>query len=169
MPKFNYSKKDLDAAILDVKNGMSKNAAAKKHGVPRSTIQFRLGDKFVKEELGPPPILTKEEESTLVSWIANCCRKGFPRRREDLQLSVQEFLTSNQRPNPFKDNLPGIGWYKAFLKRHPEIAARTPEGVSTASSCVSENDIKGWFSQIEDVLKEEKALEILKDLTCFQW
>lgn len=153
MPKFNYKREALEAALADVRNGMAKSAAAKKHGVPRSTIQFRLGNKFSTEELGPPPILTKEEETTLENWIVECCRKGFPRRKEDLQLSVQEFLTQNERPNPFKNNLPGIGWYQAFLKRHPAIATRTPEGVTPASSCVSENDIKGWFAQVEEILK----------------
>lgn len=91
MPKINdYNHEALEAAILDVNNGMSKKAAAKKHGVPRSTIQFRLSDKFQKAEPGPTPILSKEEENTLKGWIINCCRKGFPRRKEDLQLSVQE-------------------------------------------------------------------------------
>lgn len=95
---------------------MSKKAAARKHGVPRGTIQFRLSKKFTKAEHGPPPIVNKDEEDMLVKWISDCCRKGFPKRKEDVQLSVQEFLTLNNRPNPFKDGLPGIAWYQAFLR-----------------------------------------------------
>lgn len=163
MPKLAYKATALDAALEDIRNGMSKKAAAKKHGVPRSTLQFRLSSKFTKKELGPPPILTNEEEDILEKWVHDCCRKGFPRRKEDLQLSVQEFLNQNERPNPFKENLPGIGWYQAFLRRHPNISLRTPEGVTAASSCVSENDIKNWFINIEEVLKEENALDVLQD------
>lgn len=91
------------------------------------------------------------------------CRKGFPGQKEDLQLSVQEFLNQNEKPNPLKENWPGLGWYQSFLRRHPNISLRTPEGVTAASSGMSENDIKYWFQNIEDLLKEENALDILQD------
>jgi hypothetical protein len=29
-----------------------------------------------------------EEERTLVTWIEDCARKGFPKRKEDIQISV---------------------------------------------------------------------------------
>lgn len=52
-------------------------------------------------------------------WIIDGCRKGFPRRKADVIASVKEFL--HKRPNQFIDNTPSIGWYKAFLKRHPVL------------------------------------------------
>lgn len=72
-------------------------------------------------------------------------------------------MNQNERPNSFKENWPGLGWYQSFLRRHPNISLRTPEGVTAASSCVSENDIKYWFQNIEDLLKEGNALVILQD------
>lgn len=39
-------------------------------------------------------------------------RKGFPRKANDLKLSVQKFLNDNPRKNPFKENRPGDGWVK---------------------------------------------------------
>nr|CAI5837695.1 unnamed protein product [Callosobruchus analis] len=33
-----------------------------------------------------------------------------------------------------------------FLRRHPEIAIRTPEGVTASSSNISESDIRSWFN-----------------------
>ncbi|XP_046663119.1 chaetoglobosin A biosynthesis cluster protein C-like [Homalodisca vitripennis] len=164
MPKERYKPEALQAALNDVKNGLlSKKAASKKYGIPRATIQFRLSSKFTRAERGPPPILSKEEEDLLEKWIIDCSKKGFPRRKEDIQLSVQEFLTQNNRPNPFKESLPGIGWYQAFLRRHPKITQRTAEAVTAASTCVSEMDIKNWFSNIESVLSEENVLDILKN------
>ncbi|KAJ8977061.1 hypothetical protein NQ317_017223 [Molorchus minor] len=82
---------------------------SKKYKIPRSTLQFRLGQKFTKTTLGPNPVLSKEEEEILVNWILG-------------------------EPNPFKENLPGDGWYKAFLKRHNFLTERVPEAVTAASS-----------------------------------
>lgn len=139
-----------------------KKATAKKCGIPRSTLQFRLSKIFSKTTLGPNPVLSQEEQ-ILVEWVLQSHRKGFPRRKEDLQISVKTFLDENPRPNPFKNNLPDDGWYKAFLKRHPIICERVPEAVTAASSRVSETDIRKWFLQIEVYLREENYFDILKD------
>lgn len=65
-------------AIEAVKGGMSKKAAAKRFGITRSTIQYRLGEKVKSPVYEPSTILTREEEDTLVKWIFQCQRKGFP-------------------------------------------------------------------------------------------
>ena len=184
MPKvtegLQYSKKYDEEALIraldDIQNnGLSKKAASKKYKIPRSTLQFRLSQKFTKTSLGPKPILSTDEEQILINWILESYRKGFPRRKEDLQVSVKTFLDEKPRSNPFKDNLPGDGWYKAFLKRHPTLCERVPEAVSAASARVSEMDIRKWFFGIETYLKEENLFNILKspdrvfnsDETCF--
>ncbi|KAJ8937929.1 hypothetical protein NQ318_005536 [Aromia moschata] len=86
-------------------------------------------------------------------------------RKDDLQASVKAFLDGNPRPTPFKNNNPGRHWYRAFLKRHPNLAKRTPEAVSKASSNVSEKDIRKWFCNIEQYLKEKQYFDIHKDPT----
>lgn len=57
----------------------------------------------------------------------------------------------------------GEKWYRAFLKRHPDIAHRIPEAVSRASGNVSEQDIQKWFHDIKEVLIEENAADALED------
>lgn len=49
------------------------------------------------------------------------------------------------------------------MKRHPELTMRTPESVTAASSCVAENDIRKWFTEIETYLKDHQYMEILSD------
>nr|CAI5821863.1 unnamed protein product [Callosobruchus analis] len=114
---------------------MPKLQAPRKHGIPRQTLQFRLSKKFKRIGHGPSSYLT-EEEDVLQKWIMESFRKGFPRRRHDIQTSVKSFLDANPRKNPFKNNIPGKHWYRAFLRRYPEIAIRTPEGVTTSSSSI---------------------------------
>ncbi|KAH0816762.1 hypothetical protein GEV33_006029 [Tenebrio molitor] len=79
--------------------------------------------------------------------------------------SVHHFLEANPRQNPFKDNHPGEGWYKGFLRRHQELTERQPEAVTLASANVSEADIRSCFQQIETYLKEEDLFQILDDPT----
>ncbi|KAI4466076.1 hypothetical protein MML48_3g00016412 [Holotrichia oblita] len=134
----------MAAAVDAVKNGMSKQ-----FGVPRSTIQFRMGDKFKK----PSTYLSKQEEAVVVG----------SRVRNLLQICVQHFITTTKRNTPFRDNLPDKGWYKAFIKRLPELTLRTSEAVTRASGCISENDIKNWFTTIENGLDNDGLKDILKD------
>jgi hypothetical protein len=160
-----YTEEDVQNALLEIENELSKNAAARKYNVPRATIQFRMSQKFSKTSFGPAPILSNVEENLLVTWIRESLRKGFPQRKEDLQASVHHFLEANRRQNSFKDNHPGEGWYKGFLRRHQELTERQPEAVTLASANVSEADIRSWFQQIETYLKEEDLFQILDDPT----
>ncbi|KAJ0169285.1 hypothetical protein K1T71_015169 [Dendrolimus kikuchii] len=158
-----YTEEDIIKAIEAVRNGMPKKTASTKFGVPRPTLQFRLSSQFVKSRPGPTTILTEDEEKTLVEWIITCSRKGFPRRKEDILLSVEQFLTKTPRPNCFINNKPGEGWYRLFLKRYPDITTRTAEAVTAASANISESNIRQWFRQIEQYLKDSNLFNILCD------
>jgi hypothetical protein len=52
-----------------------------------------------------------------LSWILELAKKGFPRKKDDIS-SVQNFLASHPRPNPFKNSRPGEGWIKVNEKFH---------------------------------------------------
>lgn len=52
-----------------------------------------------------------------------------------------------------------------FMRRNPGFSFRTPEAVSTASSRVSEKDIRGWYDTTEYWLTENELREILDDPT----
>nr|CAH7761453.1 unnamed protein product [Callosobruchus chinensis] len=165
MPKLKqYDRSKLENALRDIQNGTeSYRTAEKKYEIPKSTLEFKLKHPGHKETLGPSPVLTLEEEALLVSWIRDNASKGFPRKANDLKNSVQRFLFANPRPNQFKDNRPGEGWVKGFLKRHPEISKRTSEGVTSASACVSEQDIRNWFTNIREYIKQKGLQEVLED------
>lgn len=166
MSKRKYEQAAMDAALAEIQqHGGKLRATAKKYGVPKSTLLFKLKNPGHKETFGPRPILTTEEENMLDNWIVELGRKGFPRKKEDLQSSVQIFLNNNPRPNPFKNNRPGDGWVAAFLRRHPHIVKRTSEAVTTASSCVSEKDIRKWFQEISAYTKEKKLEDVINDPT----
>lgn len=79
-----YSEEDLQKALLEIKNGLPLREAARRFRIPKATLQFRKGEKFVKASLGPKPILWIDEEKNLVRWIFENHKRGFPRRKEDV-------------------------------------------------------------------------------------
>jgi hypothetical protein len=95
-----------------------------------------------------------------VKWVVDLGKRGFPRKMIDIVQSVQNFLQLNPRPNPFKDNRPGPGWVKAFLRRNP-ISLRASERVTAASACVTEADIRKWFSDVEEYINENNLQEVM--------
>lgn len=162
--RMKYNAENLKMALDAVKIGMSKKQAAKQFQVPRSTIQFRLKNpEKTNPRPGPSSVLTDTEENVLVNWIIQSSKRGFPRRKEDIQYSVSDFLRKAKRRSLFKNDLPGDKWLKLFLRRHPEIAIRTPESITAASSVVSESDIRSWFNGIEKYLKDNEFFDILTD------
>lgn len=159
-----YSRITVDAAIKYLQEtGESTRNVSKKFGIPRSTLQFKIKNPHTKDKCGPNTILTETEENLIVSWIINLAKKGFPRNIDGIVSSVQDFLTDVPRPNPFKNNRPGDGWVKLFLRRHPILASRTSEGVSYASACITENDIKKWFREIRNYITDENLSDVIND------
>ena len=61
----NEREANIANALRAIKDGMSKLKAAKEFGIPRATLQFRMGEKFRKPGYGPATYLTPEEETTL--------------------------------------------------------------------------------------------------------
>lgn len=87
-----YGQNAMENALAAIQNGLSKKAASKLYGIPRTTLIFRLSEKFNKTDHGPPPVLTKQEEEILVDWIICNHKKVFLRRKKDVQASVKQFL-----------------------------------------------------------------------------
>ena len=54
-------------------------------------------------------------------WILELATKGFPRKKDDIISSVQNFLILHPRSNPFKNNRPGEGWIKVKEKFHSAL------------------------------------------------
>ncbi len=61
----------------------------------------------------------------------------------------------------------GRGWVDQFKKRHPQLAMRTPVRVSAGAAKVTEQQIHGWFTQMERTIREiPGGAAALKDPTC---
>jgi transposase len=64
--KNTYSEVATEKALRAIEGGLSKKAGSKIFGISRSTLIFRLSDKFRKTDPEPSPLLSAAEEATLV-------------------------------------------------------------------------------------------------------
>nr|CAI5846663.1 unnamed protein product [Callosobruchus analis] len=95
-----YDEEILSKALEDIVN----------EGLSKKQLQKNMVYLVFKYNFWPETN-SQEEEKILVDWVLESHKKGFPRRKEDLWVSVKAFLDEKPRPNPFKDNMPGEGWY----------------------------------------------------------
>ena len=114
-----YSEDIIQKCLKAISKGLSKRKTSIEYGIPRATIQFRLSAKFTKTTMGPAPVLGVSGEADIVNYITECSKKGFPRRKENIQACVKEYLDSSGLKNPFVNNIPGDRWYKSFFKKKP--------------------------------------------------
>ncbi|KAG5890348.1 hypothetical protein JTB14_032878 [Gonioctena quinquepunctata] len=71
--------------------------------------------------MGPPTMLTKQEEDRLEKWIIDKAKLGFPMHQDDVKDAVQRVLKDMKRPNPFKHDRPGNKWMHLILNKKPTI------------------------------------------------
>lgn len=80
---------------------------------------------------------------------------GFPITKNQLLDSVQLILKAMDKSTPFIDNRPGRHWYDGFKSRHSELCQRMSQNLLNSRAAVSEEKIRGWFSQLNKDLEKE--------------
>lgn len=164
MPKVvkkKYTQENINAALKDMKNGMSLREATQMYHVPRSTLYCKAKNIYPVEcSKGPPTILTKEEESRITEWIIYCCDRGFPISRNQLLDSVHSLVTELKRSTPFTNNKPGRHWYEGFRRRHPELCLRVAQNLTRTRASATENVLRNWFAEVYAYLQKKDLVEI---------
>lgn len=88
--RFRYSEKALELAIEEIRSGqISQNAASKKYNIPKGTLNNKIRNSVpLERRMGPPTILTHEEETKLEKWIIGKDKLGFSMHQDEVQLAV---------------------------------------------------------------------------------
>lgn len=143
---------------------MSLNKASVQYGIPKSTLHNKLTKKVpIERKMGPPTILTSEEEHRLANWILGKAKLGFPMDPEEVKTAVQKVLKACPRENKFVDDKPGEKWLQLFLRRHSDISKRNTEIISKSRASVTEMAIRKWFEDLRTFLKNENMLEMMNE------
>ncbi|KAG5862913.1 hypothetical protein JTB14_024281 [Gonioctena quinquepunctata] len=73
----------------------------------------------------------------------------------DVRYMVQQYLNRNgKREARFRENLPGLDWFKTFMLRHPNLTIKSAEHTKIVRAAVSYEIIESYFSELKDTLKD---------------
>jgi len=151
-----WTDRQMQDAIDDVKgNRLSANAAAKKHGVPPSTLKDRLSGRVVHgSKPGPKPYLSAAEEEELTGHLMDAANIGYGKTRREV-LTVVERHVEQKDDVALKAARVTHGWWQRFLKRNPSLSLRS--GDSTAAirlDAVTEENMDNYFDMLKEVFDD---------------
>lgn len=157
-----YPECSMTNALNAVRSGMPVKTAAKTFNVPKTTLLYKFrGINPESRKMGPATIFSSIEEDILVKWIKSMAKSGFPISKEIFLSSASKL--AKELNKAFKNNIPGRKWYEGFLRRHPEITLRTPQNLTMSRSSVTQIQIKRWFNEVHEFLKDSNSTNILQD------
>ncbi|KAK1916401.1 hypothetical protein P3342_004220 [Pyrenophora teres f. teres] len=139
-------------AIADYQNNPQKSvrALAVAYDVPRSTLQTRLhGTQPRSEIVSVNRKLLATEEHSLVDWILDLDRRGFPPQVIDVRRMTDALLAARgQDPPP----LPvGKKWVSRFVNSQPKLQTKWDRKLhSQRALCGDPVAIAAWFKLVEE-------------------
>ena len=78
--------------------------------------------------IGPSPLLTEEEEDSLVFYLTHVADRGFPIPQSMLKAFVRAIVHESRRETDLNmETSPSNNWVRRFLKRNPVLKVETPE------------------------------------------
>ena len=141
---------DLAIASFQSNPSQSHRRLAKLYNVPRSTLEARL--QGVPARSATTPVnrkLSSVEEESLVQWILDLDRRGFPPHIIDVRRMADALLAARgQNPPP-----PPVGkcWVTRFVKSQPLLQTKwNRQFHSQRARCEDPVKISAWFKLVDD-------------------
>lgn len=131
---------------------LSITKAAKKHGVPKSTLVDRInnGKKPAIVYRREQQRLTPEEETAILNWILRLQAWGWPPLVTQTRFMADELLRKKGDSRPI-----GINWPQKFMKRHPSIkTAYIPPLDKERATAQNPATLADWFQLFLQIKSE---------------
>jgi hypothetical protein len=140
----------LAIQALQSKQIQSYREAARVYEVSRTTLQRRIQGVLPNNATAPVNLkLSSTEEQSLVQWILDLDRRGFPPQIIDVRRMADVLLAARgQDPPP-----PPLGrnWASRFVNRQPELQIKWNRKFhSQRARCEDPVRIRAWFKLVED-------------------
>lgn len=106
-PRVTRSEEVIKNCLYEISKGIAIKTACRKYAVPRSTIKFRLSNRYKHQSRpGAAPALDTADELELVEWVKKMARKGYPVTKYRIMKQVSLYLKEYPEKNRFKKGKP---------------------------------------------------------------
>ena len=135
-----WTKEDMENAIDMARRTKNIKAAVRHYKIPYTTLRYHISGKVSGEHgRGHPTVLTADEEREIVEACVIFAEWGFGLGRREVEGIIQKKI-------PFKNGVPGEGWWSGFMKRHPELRHRKPQHLQMfRAKATNQEVINHWF------------------------
>lgn len=155
VPYKSYTDENLRNAIKAVQEKkISLRDAAKRYGIPTSTLALRAKKKSTYEKAGRPCLLSATEEETFIEHLNLVASWGYPFDFYDLRLLVRSYLDKKGvQETRLTNNLPGRDWATNFVKRHKnDISNRLSANISSKRAMMTSEKLDIFFENAREKL-----------------
>ena len=151
----------ISLAIASYRNNpkQSLRALAIAFDVPRSTLQTRVGGTQPRSEVRPANCkLSPIEEHSLVQWILDLDRRGFPPHIIDVRRMADALLAARGQDPPPQPV--GKKWVSRFIQGQPELQTKWTRRLnSQRASSEDPIAITAWFKLVEETRQTYGVLD----------
>lgn len=139
-------------AVSEITKGKSTYSVSKEYGIPQSTMKDHSHGKYkgCKTGFGRHTKLDGLMSKSLVNYILYMAERRFPLSRKQIKVIAREDMTVTFRsPQPE----PSKKWLRNILRRHKELAIRTPHPLCKARAALSQETITAYFNLLNKTIQ----------------
>ncbi|XP_038069658.1 uncharacterized protein LOC119738774 [Patiria miniata] len=157
-----YSSTSMALAYRAIKEeGESVRGAARKFGLPESTIRSRLSKNMGPEgaRSGPDPVLSLDEETHLVEHLKRMVDCGYGLGRTEVLNVANAYAVGLKKRD--KDHLLSKRWYGLFIQRWPGLNVITyPGSLDTQRTRASSQDaISNYYTELQQLMSTHDLMD----------
>ena len=146
-------------AVKEVQeNKIGMRTAARMWSVPKSSLQRRLKGKVaMPKRLGRHEVLGHKAEKELVYHLLKLESRGFGLTVDDVRHLAYQFAELNGIEHSFNSasQKAGYDWWYGFKKRHPTLAVRKAESLSTARAIgMNRTQVHKYFELLQSTVND---------------
>ena len=109
-----------------------------------------MSGKTTSRKMGPPPIITKEEEKGLIKYLQGMVDLRHPLNPSQLKTKVGEMIQG--RHIPFRAGIPRNSWLKWFRYRNLHLVLRLPQSLdSNRARALSPSNVEVFFANLNQL------------------
>ena len=162
--RMQWTKDSMDAALQAVKDGQTVTAAAKQHGVPKSTLYDRVTGRVTHgRKPGPNPYLTKAEETELSKFLIVTNKAGYGKTRAEVKSIAErtlKFKETEEDAKILKGDRVTDGWFNRFMERNDKLSLRKGDATANVQmDCLNTEAIKSYFDLLKSVLENHNLMK----------